>query len=207
MISDNFSIDTILQNINYDFLTKFNNSNLNGFDFESPYYGLDLSCKYFSENDFIDKCSNWKNLKFLSWNIQSLRAKFEQLKDYVDFLKDKKVQIDIIALQETFTILDPEMYKLDDYELIYINRKSRGGGVGFYLKKGIKYKILKDISYFEDRLFESLTIQIEYNSKKFILSCVYRPNTPIQGMTSNDQLISFIDKFYTKKDGYIRAKI
>ena len=194
-MTNNFNINDIFQNIDYDFLTKFNNSNLNRFDFESPYYDLDLSCKYFNDNEFIEKCANIKNLKFLSWNIQSLNSKFEQLKDYIDFLKTKKIQIDVIALQETFSIINPDMFKLDNYDLIYINRKSRGGGVGFYVKKGIKFKILKNISYFEDKLFESLSIQIEYNTKKFILSSVYRPNSPIQGMTANEQLTSFIDKF------------
>ena len=194
-MTNNFNINDIFQNIDYDFLTKFNNSNLNRFDFESPYYDLDLSCKYFNDNEFIEKCANIKNLKFMSWNIQSLNSKFEQLKDYIDFLKTKIIQIDVIALQETFSIINPDMFKLDNYDLIYINRKSRGGGVGFYVKKGIKFKILKNISNFEDKLFESLSIQIEYNTKKFILSSVYRPNSPIQGMTANEQLTSFIDKF------------
>ena len=164
-------------------MTKFNNSNR--YDFESPYFGLDFSCKYFDDKDFIEKCANRKNLKFLSWNIQSLRSKFEQLKDYISFLKTNKIQVDIIALQETFSITNSDLFKLEDYELVYLNRKTRGGGVGFYVKKGIKYKILKNISLFEDKLFESLSIQIEYNTKKFILSSIYRPNSPIQGMTVN----------------------
>ena len=57
-LTDNFDIDNIVNNIDYDFLTKFNNSSLNGFDFESPYFGLDLSCKYFDDKDFIEKCAN-----------------------------------------------------------------------------------------------------------------------------------------------------
>ena len=105
-MTNNFNINDIFQNIDYDFLTKFNNSNLNRFDFESPYYDLDLSCKYFNDNEFIEKCANIKNLKFLSWNIQSLNSKFEQLKDYIDFLKTNKIQIDVIALQETFSIIN-----------------------------------------------------------------------------------------------------
>ena len=87
-------------------MTKFNNSNR--YDFESPYFGLDFSCKYFDDKDFIEKCANRKNLKFLSWNIQSLRSKFEQLKDYINFLKTNKIQVDIIALQEIFSITNSD---------------------------------------------------------------------------------------------------
>ena len=58
-----------------------------------------------------------------------------QLKDYVNFHKANQIQVDIIALLETFSILNLEMFKLEDYELIYINRKTRGGGLGFYFKK------------------------------------------------------------------------
>ena len=76
----------------------------------------------------------------MSWNILSLRSKFLQLKDYVNFLKANQIQVDIIALLETFSILNLEMFKLEDYELIYINRKTRGGWLGFYLKKWINLR-------------------------------------------------------------------
>ena len=131
----------------------------------------------------------------MSWNIQSLSSKFDQLKDYINFLKSNKVQLDVISIQEIWSIPNPEIFRLDDFEFIYTCRKTRGGGVAFYIHKSIKYKILKDISSFEDKLFESMTIQIEYNAKKYILSNVYRPNTAYQRMTGSDQLTTFIDKF------------
>ena len=51
------------------------------------------------------------------------------------------------------------------------------------------------MSTFEEGLFESLTIQLEYNREKFVLSNVYRPNTTKIGFTESQQMDFFIDNF------------
>ena len=88
------------------------------------------------------------------------------------------------------------MFKLPNYNFVYTCRKrGKGGGIGIYIHERHRFNIINDLSLFEDNLFESLTIKIDTDQKKsFNISCVYRPNTPIQGMSTNDQLDYFIDK-------------
>ena len=58
-----------------------------------------------------------------------------------------------------------------------------------------KFKVLKEFSHFEENLFESLTVKIEYEAKKsVIITNLYRPNTPIPGTLPSEQLNGFIDK-------------
>ena len=190
------SICQILNNIEYDFLSRYKDSTLNGNNYENPYYEIDLSCSYFNNKQFIEKCKQFQTLKFLSWNIQSLNSKFIQLKEYIDYLKENKVTIDVISLQEVWTIYDQDIFKIDDYIFIYKCRKNKGGGgIAYYIHKNLKFKILNELSTFEEGLFESLTIQLEYNKEKFVLSNVYRPNTSIMGFTESQQMDFFIDNF------------
>ena len=110
------------------------------------------------------------------------------------------IPIDIIALQETWTIKYPTLLNIPGYQpLIYCNRtKGRGGGIGYYIRNGISYKILHDLSSYHDKIFESLTLDITYISnnmtKHFIISNIYRSPTQVAGLTNRQQMEEFHDK-------------
>ena len=60
-------------------------------------------------------------LKCLSLNIQSLNAKFDQLRIYLDYLQEQNCKFDIICLQETWineNNCNVDMFQLDGYQLI-----------------------------------------------------------------------------------------
>jgi hypothetical protein len=67
----------------------------------------------------------------------------------------------------------------------------RGGGVGFYIRSGINFKIIDNLSPFEQKIFESLTIQLSYNDKSILLTSAYCSNGAFPNMTANQQLESF----------------
>jgi hypothetical protein len=72
----------------------------------------------------------------------------------------------------------------------------RGGGVGFFVKNTINFSILDDLSPFENKIIEVITIKITYSNKlSFILSSMYRSNGPLPNVTPAQQLTRFLDKF------------
>ncbi len=73
----------------------------------------------------------------------------------------------------------------------------RGGGVGFYIRNWLNFKILDTLSPYENKIIESLTIQISYSgkAKPVLLTSVYRSNGPLPNITQNQQMESFLVKF------------
>ena len=72
----------------------------------------------------------------------------------------------------------------------------RGGGVGFYVKEYLDVEILENLSLFENKIFEALTLKITYPDKKVVtISSVYRSNGTLPNVTPTQQMDRFLDKF------------
>jgi hypothetical protein len=135
---------------------------------------------------------------YLSVNIQSLNSKFDQLKEQILDLQNLNLKVDVIAIQETWEIKYPDTLTIPGFqEFIYKNCTGmRGGGVGFYVRNGLNFKILEELSPFENKILESLTIKIVYPEKSaVILTCAYRSNGILPGVTPVQQLDRFSAKF------------
>jgi exonuclease III len=76
---------------------------------------------------------------FLSINIQSLNSKYEELKTQIIELANQKIQIDIIAIQETWEICQPDVLSIPGFQPIIFKSRTqmRGGGIGFYVRNGL----------------------------------------------------------------------
>ena len=140
------------------------------------------------------------NPVFLNINIQSLNSKHEKLSNFILSLTNKNIQVDLIAIQETWKIPNLSLVAIPGFQpFIAVNRKvGKGGGVGFYIRNGINFSILNHLSPFEDKLFESLTLELSYSTnnhkKSFIVSNIYRSPSPIPNLTPTQQIESFLDK-------------
>lgn len=114
----------------------------------------------------------------LSSNIQSMNAKFDQLKIYLSILKDKDIVPTIICLQETWHAEtdDLKRYKLDDYHLIPKGHSATThGGLMTYISKNFQYKqlpIAQRSDIWEQQFFE--ITHKKYDSK-LVLGNIYRP--------------------------------
>jgi hypothetical protein len=163
----------------------------------SPYSNIDMCCKYFDETEFANEFKLKNEQLFLSLNIQSLPAKFNELEEFIIFLKNNCCEPDFICLQETWRIFDQSLFNIDGYNLEIKSRSSntQGGGVGIYIKKGLRYNILKECSIFIDKVFESLFIEVYDESCKYIVGSVYRPNSVHPNLTSNEQMNQFMELF------------
>ena len=118
-------------------------------------------------------------------------SKHEKLKNFIIETTNNGVQIDVIALQETWEVRYPNLLSIPGFQkIIYKNRISgRGGGVGFYVREGIHYKVIETQAGFQDKLFESLTLNISYTTNKgtknVCISSCYRSPSPVNGYTQS----------------------
>jgi len=71
-------------------------------------------------------------------------------------------------------------------------------GVGIFIKRGISYKILKEISTFIDKVIETLFIEVSDGDRKYIVGSVYRPNSNHPNLTVNEQQNQFLELFSTQ---------
>jgi len=147
---DVISLDSLVNNPMYDFLYHLMpNINDNDKDDEfsniSPYANVESNSKYLDELEYISEFKGKNKQTFMSLNIQSLPSKFNELEELIQSFKCNSCEPDFICLQETWKIVDPSLYALDNYELEIKtrDRNVQGGGVGIYIKKGISYKIMK----------------------------------------------------------------
>jgi len=135
---------------------------------------------------------------YLSVNIQSLNSKFELLKNQILNLLQANVKIHVIAIQETWEIRYPDTLLIPGYqEIVFKNRVGmRGGGVGFYVRNGLNFKVIEELSPYENKILESLTIKLDYPSRSSVLlTSAYRSNGNIPGVTEAQQLERFFTKF------------
>jgi exonuclease III len=150
-------------------------------------------------DSFIDKFTNVKAPIVLSINIQSLNAKYDNLKYLLGRLLSKNIHVDIIALQEVWNIKHCNLLKIPGFNLCFKNRSTgRGGGVGFYIRDDLDFEIVEPpFSYYVDKIFESLTLCIKDNScnktRQYIISSVYRSPSPINNVPPTVQMDNFIE--------------
>ena len=167
----------------------------------NQYAELTVDSTFCDSSSLINKFRGSNRPLFLNINIQSLNSKHEKLKNFVLTLSNNNIQIDIISLQETWTIKHPQLLDIPGFQpLIFTNRKrGRGGGVGFYVRNGITFSINKELSVFVDKTFESLTLDISFSStnnlKHVSVTNIYRSPTPLDGLSANEQMDNFHEKF------------
>jgi hypothetical protein len=132
-----------------------------------PYSNITITSKYYDMYTLPSIFNDDKSPIFLSINIQSLNSKHSELCNQILELSSKNLQIDVIAIQETWDICQPDLLAIPGFQpFIYKNRVNmRGGGVGFYIRNGLNFKIIDNLPPFEQKIFESLTIQLSYSDK------------------------------------------
>jgi hypothetical protein len=117
----------------------------------------------------------------------------------INELIKKNINIEIIALQETWDVKYPDLFPITGFNPLICKRRRgmRGGGVGFYVKEGLRAEILENLSPFENKIIEALTIQLSYptSNKKILLTSLYRSNGIIANVTQGQQIERFFEKF------------
>lgn len=142
-------------------------------------------CKYYEVEEFQVKVKDITNsFSTLSLNVRSLTGKLSEFKELISELNHESFNFSIIAIQEVWNIPDhlntelpgykPPVFKLRSSK--NRNKNNIGGGVGLWISDKHEFEILKDISIFEEKIFESVFVKVKTGKKDFkIIGNVYRP--------------------------------
>ncbi|KAJ8047577.1 RNA-directed DNA polymerase from mobile element jockey [Holothuria leucospilota] len=136
-------------------------------------------CSFTNPNDFYEVYKNYadarKYISFLHCNCRSLNKNFDSLSLLLGILN---VKFDCVAVTETWLkeYSIEGLYQLNHYNFIHTSRtQGKGGGVGLYVKEGLQFQILQDLSIFHENVFESLFVEISRGNITTVVGVVYRP--------------------------------
>lgn len=133
-------------NNNLDFLYKFQNSLNDNPNEENPYLNVQINSKFHDINSLLSIPNICNSPIYLSLNAQSLNSKFENLNLFITELLTKNINVEIIAIQETWNIELPELVSIRGYHpfIFKMPEGMRGGGVGSYIKKTYRSRLLNN---------------------------------------------------------------
>jgi hypothetical protein len=104
----------------------------------------------------------------------------------------------LFFLQKTWKIFDPAHFTLFNYSpLQFTCREDRqGGGVGFYFKNGLQFKIVQEKSILLEFIIETIVAEVTLpNNKKSAVVSIYRPPTSHPNLSQADQFEQFMELF------------
>ena len=164
---------------------------------ENPYISDNLSCNYYTEDSFLGSYRNLASPLVLNLNVQYLQSKFNSLKELLDLYSSKGVNFDIISLQEISTIDDSSTLILPGFHpLVYKSRTlCKGGGVGFYVRNDLDFKVIEEYSPFHERIIETVCIEVVFNKSKLYFISVYRPPGNHPSLSNKELFASFMESF------------
>ena len=166
-------------------------------DENNPFSEVNVDSLFYDEETFTSKFKNSNKPIFLNLNVQSLMSKFDKLKNFILKLTNTGIQIDVIAMQEIWSVKYPSLLVLPGFQqaILKMRKKGSGGGVGFFIRNGLNFKVVDTQVGFHDKLFESLSVNISYSNKRTITaSCCYRSPTQVTGYTQTQQYEFFTDR-------------
>ena len=141
----------------------------------SPYYDNDVFTNIL--------CTKQNIFSLVSLNCQSLNAKYDEIKIFIENLRESSCKLSAFCLQETWLSDDSDasLFQLDDYNFISKGKScSAHGGVAVYLHDSYDFKILPYYSY--ENIWDGIFIEVitkshfqTANSKKLIIGNIYRP--------------------------------
>ena len=147
---------------------------------------------YYTDAEMINILQNKTTFTVISLNCQSIAAKFDELKYFIEDLMTHNCYIDVINLQETWQGSDTYYndFTLHGYDLYFQPAIcSTHGGLITYVKTSLTSTLHPTI-YEHSTSWEGMFIEIENLNKSLIIGNIYRPPRE-----SNEQITKFNDEF------------
>ena len=101
-----------------------------------------------------------------------------------------------MAIQETWDIKDLKSLSLQSYhDLVFKSRSlSRGGGIGFYINKNLKLKLLMNIQLLMNASLNLFVLKLSSLKINLLFSCLYICRPPSHNILSNtEQSTAFLE--------------
>jgi len=159
------------------------NTNDDDFDAEFDTPNIFQNSPYLDDDQVHEVMTNRHNVfTILSLNAQSLNAKIDQLKIYIEYYSRNDIYFSAICLQETWLKdeSDFSLLQIPGYSVIHKSSScSLHGGVAIYLRDSFSYTEL-DLDE-SSEVWDGLFIKVEINnrsnrnSKRLVLGNIYRP--------------------------------
>lgn len=142
------------------------------------------------------------NYKISSWNLNSLKARWNLLQQ---FLNEEKP--DFVLLQETKT----QDENFSTQELQNLGYKSFFRGEKMFNGVAILYKNALDCRLISDKLFDDqparfLEVEFECCGRKTSLISIYAPNGEDVGLPKFDYKLDFLDQIYQKLNDILQSE-
>lgn len=197
MNQDNLALGEIDEMNNSD-IYQFSTVNLSDDNIFDPLADSDIECQYYNELSFSSHFQNYSDPILFSLNTRSLLCNYSSLVELLN--ANIQTPIHFIALQEVWQIPDSGPVQIPGFKFVYKQRSGgrRGGGVGLYIRNFYDFRVLENISIFEQSIFESLVVEVSIpkSRNKIILANFYRPNNH-DFYTQSEQMNLFLDIFST----------
>ena len=150
---------------------------------------------YYSFSNLPSDLKSNNNFSVLTLNIQSLNAKYDYLKTYLDILGSLNYHFNVICLQETWLdeTHDLETFKLEGYKYVSLSRScGRNGGLRIYFDEDLDSKVIM-VNNTSD-IWEGLFIEISGArlAHNIAIGNIYKP--PRNG-NNNLNVNAFIEEF------------
>ena len=134
---------------------------------------------YFTNEMFVQTVQHKNNIfKCICMNIQSINAKIEQLRIYLDSLEQNNIKIDAIMLQETWIAenTDISLLHIDGFNMIsQPYQVTSHGGLIIYLHDEIEYETIS-IDKSPSGIWEGLFLKVKLQENKYLtIGNIYRP--------------------------------
>ena len=143
-----------------------------------------LACNYLDDHLLAKKISRLDK-SFIHINARSLWKNYDDVHDLIHNTLDSKISI--AAITETWINENTplNMLKLENYNFVQTSRiGKRGGGVGFYIRKDVQFKVRTDLNH-NYGSFESLFIEALFSDRNVVVGVIYRP--------PNSSLVTFLN--------------
>ena len=146
-----------------------------------------VSSKYYEPCELSSLMNNSKNcLSLFHLNISSFPFHIEELSTLIS---EDNLVFDIFGVSETELQLNKaplDSVIIPGYNFEFTATECSSSSTAVYIKKGLNYKLRKDLEIYKSKQLESTFIEVNLKNEKIVIGCIYRhPSMELSKFNSN----------------------